>query len=207
LKEVQVLYDTQLISDRVKAKITKEEIQQITAGLDEARENAGKLIVRSSAGGTFVVPMAQDLPGRYVKRGELLGYVLDSSVMTARVVVPVSNVDLVRHQIKGVKVRFPERVKEAFPAVMEREVPEATDRLPGPSLGQEGGGAIAIDPRDALGVRAYQELFLFDISLPSYKGNFNVGGRLYVRFDHGSEPVVRRWYRTVRGLFLSRFNV
>lgn len=207
LKEAQVLYDTQFISNRVMAEITKEEIQQIKAELNEARDNADKLIIRSPAAGKFVVPTAQDLPGRYVKRGQLLGYVLGSSDMTARVVVPMSNVDLVRHQIKGVKVRFPERKGETLSAVIEREVPEATDRLPAPSLGQEGGGAIAIDPGDALGVRAYQKLFLFDISLPSYRGLFNVGGRLYVRFDHGSEPLIRRWYRTIRALFLSRFNV
>ena len=34
-----------------------------------------------------------------------------------------------------------------------------------------------------------------------------VGGRVYVRFDHGTEPLATRWYRGLRRLFLKRFNV
>jgi putative peptide zinc metalloprotease protein len=50
-------------------------------------------------------------------------------------------------------------------------------------------------------------VFLFDIELPTQEGFYNVGGRVYVRFDHGEEPIVWRWYREIRQLFLRRFNV
>ena len=68
-------------------------------------------------------------------------------------------------------------------------------------------GMIAIDPRDAWGTKSFQKLFLFDIELPTHAALFNVGGRVYVRFDHGREPLVYRWYREIRRLFLRRFNV
>jgi putative peptide zinc metalloprotease protein len=48
---------------------------------------------------------------------------------------------------------------------------------------------------------------LFDILLPSPEGVYNVGGRVYVRFDHGREAFIYRWYRSIRQLFLRRFNV
>ena len=99
------------------------------------------------------------------------------------------------------------KVAETIPAVIKREVPAATDQLPSRTLSQQGGGEIAIDPRDMLGVKAFQKIFLFDIELPEHVGLFNVGGRVYVRFDHGWEPLVWRWYRTIRQLFLRRFNV
>ena len=35
----------------------------------------------------------------------------------------------------------------------------------------------------------------------------NVGGRAYVRFDHGWQPLAVQWYLTLRQLFLARFNV
>jgi len=38
-------------------------------------------------------------------------------------------------------------------------------------------------------------VFLFDIKLPFYRGPLSVGERVYVRFVHGKEPVVWRWYR------------
>lgn len=207
LRELEAIYDTQIIADRVKAEITKEEIRNVTAQLEDACERASELRIRSTASGTFVVPMAQDLPGRFVRRGELVGYVLDRSTITARVVISQSDVDFVRQHTHEVSVRFPENIAKTLPAVLRREVPAATDQLPGRALSQEGGGEIAIDPRDMQGVKAFQKMFLFDIELPSYEGLYHVGGRVYVRFDHGREPLVWRWYRGLRQLFLRRFNV
>jgi putative peptide zinc metalloprotease protein len=207
LQELEAIYDTQVLSDRVKAEITKEEIEHVTAQLQDARERADELTIRSAASGTFVVPMAQDVPGRFVRRGDLLGYVLDRSTITARVVVYQSDLDFVRQQTHRVSVRFPERISDTLPAVLRREVPAATDKLPGRALSQEGGGEIAIDPRDMLGIKAFQKVFLFDVELPTCEDLYNVGGRVYVRFDHGREPVVWRWYRGLRQLFLRRFNV
>jgi putative peptide zinc metalloprotease protein len=149
----------------------------------------------------------QDLPGRYARRGELLGYVLERSTVTGRVVVYQADVDLVRRQTREVRVRLPENVSKKVIATLLREVPAATDQLPGRALTQEGGGEIAIDPRDRLGIKAFQKVFLFDIEFPNFEGLQNVGGRLYVRFDHGYEPLVYRWYREIRQVFLRRFNV
>jgi putative peptide zinc metalloprotease protein len=207
LEELQATYDAQIIEDRVKADITKEEMHNITGKLKDAKEREGELTVRSPGSGVFIVPVPQDLPGRFAKRGELLGYVLDPSSVTARVVVYQADADLVRNQTREVRVRLPENIPETVPADLLREVPAATDQLPGRALTQEGGGKIAIDPRDRFGVKAFQKLFLFDIKLPDFKGLYNVGGRLYVRFDHGYEPLVYRWYREIRQVFLRRFNV
>ena len=59
---------------------------------------------------------------------------------------------------------------------------------------------------DEQGLTSFQKVFLFDISPPD-AWVFNVGGRVYVRFDHGREPLVWRWYRAARQLLLARFNV
>jgi len=151
--------------------------------------------------------MAENLAGKFVQRGELLGYVLNRSAMIARVVVNQADVDFVRQKTLDVKVRFPEKISLKMPAQLLREVPAATDQLPSRTLSQEGGGEIAIDPRDMQGIKAFQKVFLFDIVLPPPEGVYNVGGRVYVRFDHGREPLVYRWYRLIRQLFLRRFNV
>ena len=207
LHQLEALYDTQVLTDLVQAEITGEEIKHARGQLEDARERASELTVRSTAAGTFLVPMARDLPGRFVRRGGLLGYVVDRSRVTARVVVSQSDVDFVRQHTLGVKIRLPEKIAETAPAVLRREVPAATDQLPGRALSQEGGGEIAIDPRDTLGVKAFQKVFLFDLELPGHAGLVHVGGRVYVRFDHGLEPLVWRWYRGARQLFLRRFNV
>lgn len=207
LAELQATYDTQVLSDRVQAQMTAEEMKLAAGELEDARKRAADLIVRSSADGVFLAPMSQDLPGRFVRRGELLGYVLDRSTITARVVVSQSDVDFVRQQTPEVKIRFAEKIAEILPAVIRREVPAATDQLPSRTLSQPGGGEMAIDPRDTQGLKAFQKIFLFDIELPEHAGAYHVGGRVYVRFDHGWEPLIWRWYRSLRQLFLKRFNV
>ncbi len=207
LNELRAVYESQVLSDRVKASVTNEEMKHAKGQVEDARRRADDLTIRSSTDGLFLVPMVQDLLGRFVRRGELLGYVVDRSTITARVVISQSDVDFVRQRTLGVKIRFPEKLSETMPAVIRREVPAATEQLPSRVLSQQGGGKIAIDPRDTLGVKAFQKIFLFDIELPDLKGLYNVGGRVYVRFDHGSEPLVWRWYRGVRQMFLRRFNV
>lgn len=194
-------------TERVKAQVTMEDIKQVRQQLDLARTKAQELAIYSRAAGTFYVPKAQDLPGRFLKRGEALGYVLNDHAVTARVVVYQPDVDLVRNRTRGVKVRMPERITKALTSAMVREVPAATDELPGKALGQTGGGGVPMDPRDQKGLKAFQKVFLFDIEVPSRLDAYNVGGRIYVRFDHGFEPLIGRWYRGVRRLLLKRFNV
>ncbi len=207
LRELQAIYDTQVVSSRVEAEITQEEIGHVNAQLEDARRRADDLTIRSADDGVFTVPMPQDLPGRFVRRGELVGYVLNRSTIIARVVVSQADVDFVRQRTFGVKVRFPEKIAAILPADLLREVPAATDQLPSRTLSLEGGGEIAIDPRDMMGIKTFQKIFLFDIELPPAAGLYNVGGRVYVRFDHGKEPMIWRWYRGIRQLFLKRFNV
>jgi putative peptide zinc metalloprotease protein len=207
LRELKAVYETQVLSDRVKAAVTNEEMKHVKGQLEDARRRVDDLTIRSSTEGLFLIPMVQDLPGRFVQRGELLGYVIDRSTITARVVVSQSDVDFVRQRTVGVQIRFPEKLSKTVSAVIRREVPGATDQLPSRVLSQQGGGKIAIDPRDSQGVKAFQKLFLFDIELPDLGGLYNVGGRVHVRFDHGQEPLIWRWYRSVRQLFLRRFNV
>jgi len=207
LQELKALHDHQIVENRVQAGITGEEMGHVAAQLDRAREREGELVIRSCTDGIFIVPRAQDLPGRFVRRGELLGYVIDRSTITARVVVEQSDVDFVRQRTRGVAVRLAEEICDIVPAVLRREVPAATDQLPSRVLGQEGGGDIPIDPRDMQGVKAFQKVFLFDLELPDTACLLKVGSRVYVRFDHGWEPVIWRWSRAVRRLFIRRFNV
>jgi putative peptide zinc metalloprotease protein len=147
------------------------------------------------------------LPGQFVKQGTQLGYVLDRTTLTARVVVTQDDIDLVRQRTHGIEVRPAERLTAPISAVLWRVVPAATQQLPSLALSSQGGGAIATDPRDAEGVKTLQRLFQVDVQLTSDARVINVGGRVYVRFDHGLEPLVQRWYRHLRRLFLARFYV
>mgnify|MGYP000331986001 FL=1 len=86
------------------------------------------------------------------------------------------------------------------------EVPAASDELPSAALGTAGGGWIAVDPSEPSGLKPLESVFQFDINLPTETGLQLAGGRAYVRFDHGSEPLIHRWYRDLRRLLLRQFD-
>ena len=68
-----------------------------------------------------------------------------------------------------------------------------------------GGGEIAVDPSE--GTRALQPHFEVELELPANLGLLNVGGRVYVLFDLGTQPLLGQWYRRIRQLFLATLNV
>jgi len=205
--ELQVEYYQKKETDLVQAQIVEEDIKQVEGQIKDVRERLELLTAKSSSAGQVFIPQSQDLVGRFVKRGEIIGYVLGKDQTSARVAVDQTDADLVRQNTRRVDIRLAEKFSEILKARMIREVPAATEDLPSKVLGSTGGGAIATDPRDAKGVKAIQKIFFFDVALPSDGTFFNVGGRVHVRFDHGWEPVGGRWYRSIRNLLIRRFNV
>jgi len=154
-----------------------------------------------------VIVRADDLPGRYLKKGELIGYVMQDGARIVRVVVSQDDVDLVRSRLARAEVRLAERVAQVYPAAVVREVPAAKDELPSSALSSAGGGVLAADPRDPKGSKALLTTFQFDLELPREVRDVAYGGRAYVRFVLQPEPLGLQWYRRLRQAFLSRFNV
>ena len=206
-KELKVEYDATQYEDRVEAQKISDELKSVEASLARARERIDDLIVRSASDGKLVVPQAQDLVGRFVRHGEPVAYVVDFDEITTRVVVPQADVGLVRRDTQGVEVRFANDIATNLPATILREVPAADDRLPSAALGAAGGGNFQVDPQDEQGTRTLDPIFQFDLSLPPDTVITNAGGRVYVRFDHGTEPLAQQWYRSLRQLFLRQFTI
>lgn len=207
LRELRARYYAERQTLRVRAQITADKIETMEASLAQARDRIGEVIIRSPAIGSFVVPRGADLAGRFVKQGELIGYVVGPSIASVRVVLPQSQVSLVRERTRAVDVRLSPRIGQVLPARIERVVPAAAHRLPSRALGTAGGGRLSVDPADPDGLRTLEPVFQLDLTLLGDTRVGKIGGRVYVRFDHGSEPVARRAYRSLRRLFLSQLGV
>jgi len=207
LEELETRYMAQWLVDIRQARIIKDEIAHVQERLARAREKVAELVIRSRADGVFEIPDAASLPGRFVRQGTPLAYVLDLRTLTARVVVPEADVELVRHRTRRIELRLIDRPSQTFTTVIQRAGPAASEQLPSTALGSQGGGTIAVDPLDKEGMKSIEKFFQFDLALPASAGIRAFGGRVYVRFDHGWQPLATRWYRQVRQLFLSRFHV
>jgi len=199
--------------DRVQLNMIREEIAHIQARLDTARRRAGELEIRSPGDGVFVMSQVGDAPGRFVRRGELLAYVMDYSRVAVQVVIPQGDVDLVRETTLRVQLRPVERVADIITAQVKRVVPAATNQLPNLALSAQGGGDVALDP-GAPGDpghggegRTAASLFIFELEIPHAARLVSLGSRIYARFERAPEPLGTQWYRAVRRLLLKRFNV
>jgi putative peptide zinc metalloprotease protein len=204
-EELEARYSAEKIDSLVRAQMTLETLKAVDAELQRARERAHDLVLRSPSDGLFALPAAQDLPGRFIKQGELVGYVIPEGRATARVVVQQQAVDLVRGKTGRVTAQLAERRGETVAARILREVPRASDRLPSMALSHAGGGDIALDPSAAQAPKTLQTHFEFEIELLSAQP-LGAGGRVYVRFDHAPETIAHQTWRALQQLFLQRFT-
>jgi putative peptide zinc metalloprotease protein len=205
-REARARLDAKQPRDRVGAEIAREELAAVRAELARARDRRGEGIVRAQGVGRFVLPRAEDLLGRFFEKGAVIGYLDVERAPSVRVVVHQGDVARVRADTHAVSVRFAGG-GTAIPATLEREVPQATDRLPSLALGAAGGGQLAVDSRDQQGLTALESLFQFDVRLEEGARVPGLGSLAAVRFDHGCEPLGFRALRAARRLFLGRLHV
>jgi putative peptide zinc metalloprotease protein len=208
LGEMQLRLQAVETSDQVQAQTVRQQVTFFGSELANARQRLAALDVASPADGAWLAQSAADLPGRELRRGELVGYVLDSAAAQVRAIVPQSEIELVRHDTAGVSVRMSSDPMHAWPAGgAVREVPMATRDLPSPVLATSGGGQIATDPSDEKHTKALEVVFEVDLPLPPAAGSFRLGERVYVRFDHGTRTLGWRLGRDIRQVFLRRFDL
>ncbi len=58
-----------------------------------------------------------------------------------------------------------------------------------------------------MGVHTLEPVFQLEVTLSEGAPIREIGGRAYVRIDHGSEPLATQAYRSMRQLFLSQLGV
>jgi len=207
LEELYAMYNAEPQHARVKRDILREEIAVLKADLAHGNKRLAALSIRSPAAGTFVLPEAANLLGRFIRQGDLIGYVISDARPVVRMVVPQSEMALITERTRSVAIRLAELPQTAFTSQIDRIVPSAGFYLPSRALGTNGGGVILVDPTDPEGVRVLENIFQLDLSLPPESRTANIGGRVYARFEHGTMPLAFQWYRSLRQLFLRRFDV
>jgi putative peptide zinc metalloprotease protein len=198
------------VQSRLHLDVLREEIAHIEQRLADAQRRLAALTVTSPASGRFVMSLPQDAPGRFVNRGELLGQVLEPGPATVRVAVHHSDADLVRGSTRSVAIKPADQPEASYSARIRREVPGATDRLPGAALAVAGGGRFQADPRgDATAETPKSAVPVFQLDLEAAPG-FAAGAlglRVHVRFAHAPAPLGLQWYRAARRVLLKQFNV
>ncbi len=207
LQQLRVRYNIALGEEPVEQEILKQEIAAVEEELLEAREEFASLTIVSPADGVFALPGDSDLPGRFLRQGDLLGHVLDGKAPTVQVVLRESAVDRVVRRTRNIEVRLVSRPGQTLRGDALRNTPKATRQLPSALLGSREGGDITVDARDQAGLRATQPVFQLEIALAEPDTGPYLGQRAFVRFEHVREPIGRLWIREIRQLLLKRLGI
>jgi len=207
LKELEANYRAEKFKDLVKAQIIKEQIPAAQAELAHAQKNVQSMRVKSATQGQLLIPDADDLPGRFIRQGDVIGYVLNNALPIVRTVVAQGDMGKLQAGIDRVQLRLVNHLEQVIPAKITRVTPKATDRLPSAALATSAGGRMILDPDRTEDLITLENFFLVDLEFTPMDPNILIGTRTYVRFDHGGQPLAKQWYRNLRQLFLRQFNV
>jgi putative peptide zinc metalloprotease protein len=207
LAQVQAQLRKAEIDDRVRAESLRFEAASRAGRVAEAQRRVDALALHAAAAGQWVPAASGELPGRYVKRGEVLGYVVAGPSRLVRTAVTQEDMDLIQSRAKGVQVRLASDVRHGIDAQIKRKVAGGEFDLVSPALGTNGGGEIAVDPAHQDGTRSLKRVFDVEVELERSAVAAVFGDRAYVRFDLGNAPLAWQWFLRLRQLFLARLNV
>lgn len=194
-----------LLGDPSRAANIAEDINRTEAELARIDQQLSQLNLQSGAAGRLVLPHAADLAGSFSPRGSMIGYVLAPGPANVRAVLGEHEVELVRHRVRGVEVRMADAPAVVLPATLARQTPDASRTLPSAALGDRFGGGVAVDPADKQGLRTTEPVYLLDVAVDAPLPE-RIGGRVWLKFDLGHEPLGLQWARRVRQLLLRHFN-
>jgi putative peptide zinc metalloprotease protein len=206
--ELEATYASEFVNDRVRATIALEQLRFEQSARDRVRQRAAGLNVAAGVDGTFTPAEPNDMPGRFYRQGEVLGYVLGEVEPIVRVVVEQAEVDGVARSVRSVRLRLSDDLGRVIPGRVVREVPAGSDEAPSRALIASGGGRLAVDPRDPEGRRTLARIFQIDVApLEPFGREVAYGQRVYVRFEMAPAPLATQGYRALRRLFLRHFSV
>ena len=163
-REAQAQYQAS-VGDRTVADLNREVARFRQEELANKRQQMAMMAINSPQTGQFYPPDGGTLEGRYMARGDLLGYVINYGDLPVTVMVPEEAIELVRNQTRQVEVRFVSDRSRSWEARVLRIEPAATRQLPSEILTLDGGGRIAANPAKERGIQSFGRYFELELAL------------------------------------------
>ncbi|GLS91107.1 hypothetical protein GCM10007916_21760 [Psychromonas marina] len=201
-------------NDPVQLKIYDDELLRLQSELTENQQRLDALNLYAQADGIWSVRTAEDLPGVFVRRGELIGYVINDTDITVRGMIPESEVELVRGYVVALHALQASDLSNLLTPSSWSLFPSATKQPVSQILTETAGGSIVMDPSSsnsassigANSPESFKRYFIVALNFENLPRTY-VEERIYLKFEHPPEALVYRAYRLVRRTFLEYFDV
>lgn len=193
--------------DRTKSGLAAAELTRFQEEKADIEAALSRTVVTAQSDGQVVIRGIDSLPDRYIQRGEVIGYILNPErPLRIRVTVEESAAEQVLRQVQDVSLRPASNRGERISARLASIVPKVSKEIPSEVLSTLGGGDIILDPASRESLQAMQNYVVLEIETDAIPME-HVFERFYVRFDLPPEPLIKRFYRQVRQVFLKEFDV
>lgn len=199
-EEIKVMLMKNTHSNYSKSENLKNQYYQNKVALDKIDKDMTRLSISSQESGRLILMNQQDLIGRYIKKGDIIGYIQDNRSPTIQVAIPQSDFDITNDSIKAVKIKFNKYSKDEFSAKIINPRINITNTLPSASLGDEGGGAIKTTT-DKSGIKTQRNIFVVELSFPTLEQHSLLGKRVYVKLYHNNKTLAHQLYIKIKKLF------
>jgi putative peptide zinc metalloprotease protein len=205
--ESEVKLRQAVVNEPARVAPIRSELAARQSELERVGARHAALNVFAPGSGRWVPAAPTELNGRWVRRGEVLGYVVAAPSLRLRAAVAQDDLDLIRSRARGVEVRLDQQIGAVRAARVVRQVPGGEFDLVSPALGTSGGGAIAVDPGQGDGRKSLERVFDLEIELAEPSPVAVFGDRAHVRFDLGAVPLGWQGFIRLRQLFLANLGV
>ena len=177
--------------------------------LERLRQEQEDLKVRSEVGGLWVAPGLKDRTGMWVNRGSPLGELIDDDQFYFVSVVSQTDVsELFAQDIRGTEVKLAGQAHSPLAVTEYATIPMEQTHLPSVALGYAGGGEVAIDTRDAQGVKTsepYYQVRALVQADPEVSMMHGRSGR--IRFALAPRSLASQGWRQLRQLLQERYQL
>ena len=191
------------------AAVVREEIRSAESDLEAETLRKSEQTILAPADGQFRLLDAHDSEGRFVKRGETIGFVQDPGRLVVSVIVDQVAFGDIQNRVGAVGLWSAGSETRPIAARVKLVHPGGVTALPSPALAADGGGDFAVDPRRPGELRTLANVFQIDVEPLGAiaPGSVLIGRHYLVRFEHPPEPIGWQLVATGRRLLLDRFGV
>jgi Peptidase family M50. len=168
------------------------------------------LNIRAKSKGYWYPADIKFLEGQFVRKGDILGYVVAGASDIVRVAVHQDDMKLIEERVQNIEIRPVNHIEQSHTAKIIRITPRGDFELPSPALGIEGGGQIVTQLGENGKQQALKRFFDVDLSVLHHQSSDErliFGQRVYVRFDLGRAPFAWQLILRLKQLFLKELHV
>jgi putative peptide zinc metalloprotease protein len=209
LDEVRAMRQKALPNSQADLRSIDSLIVSIQKRLDRLLEEQQNLTVKAEIRGLYISNSIEDFVGMWVRRGTVLGELVNDREFYFASVVSQHDVSQVfSDAIRSSEVRLSGQSNIDLPVTSYTKIPYEQRQLPSVVLGLRAGGEVPVSATEAGGTTAAEPFYEVRLGITAGTGAALYHGRSgKVRFRLAPEPLLRQWYRKLRQLLQERYQL